>query len=491
MFCRSWDGFMFIITSYALIADPVSIAFTNDTSPSSFFNVTDRIVTVLFMLDIILNFLTGYIDKKEQRVIMHYRPVAYLYAKGWLTLDLVSSLPPEVFTGFTENSMVKGARVSKILRCFKISRLARIVQILQLNLDVRLSHFMWKIIVWISCCFIWLHWTTCAECWVWTSVNSDYRIIDLPTGGNALGGDPSCMASTTCTARYYLRGLRTAVAFMCGHDQATGSTYPEDIVAVICSLSGSVLYSSFIAVCISLLMEMDAERVRYMGQVERLNHYMGRRKVPLELRQRVREYMEMRWMTNGGSDEKEVLECVSRSLRRELTMHNAEKLVRGVPFLNTGAKGFVFSVVEVLKPETFLQGDDIMISGEIGQEMFLLEKGILNVIAPDGVTVLESLSPGAWFGEIALQHRTIRTTTIRAQTDGTLYVLQREDYARLLPFFPEMEEELRLSTTRILEHARISMDMHSPGSSMLDVCQCVSPLNENLPPSPPLTPAAK
>ena len=40
----------------------------------------------------------------------------------------------------------------------------------------------------------------------------------------------------------------------------------------------------------------DAERVRYMGQVERLNHYMGRRNVPMNLRQRVREYMELTYV---------------------------------------------------------------------------------------------------------------------------------------------------------------------------------------------------
>eukprot|EP00802_Teleaulax_amphioxeia_P002526 Tamp_02528.p1 GENE.Tamp_02528~~Tamp_02528.p1 ORF type:complete len:601 (+),score=139.13 Tamp_02528:25-1803(+) len=445
-----WDSIMFVATVWALIVDPISIAFTAEDSGSDFFQISDRIVMVIFFIDIILNFLTGYVDKKDQRIIMHWREVAIQYIKFWLVIDVVSSLPPEAFEGFSENSVVKGARVSKLLRCFKISRLARIVQVLQLNLDIKLSHFMWKIIVWASCCFLWVHWTTCAECFVWRVSDSAFRIIDLPNTPEIRGGEDECLNSAACNARYYLRGLRTAIAFMCGHDQATGSTVAEDTIAVICSLSGSILYSSFIAVCISLLMEMDAERVRYMGQVERLNHYMGRRNVPMALRQRVREYMELTWLNSGGTDDYEVLSFVSRSLRRELAMHNASKLIAEVPFLSAGTEGFVFSVSQMLRPEAFMAGDDIMIRGEVGQEMFLLERGIVDIVEQDETTVIASLGPGAWFGEIALQHKTLRTATIRAHTDGNLYVLHRDDFLKLMPYFPQVEAALQKSNERII-----------------------------------------
>ena len=108
---------------------------------------------------------------------------------------------------------------------------------------------------------------------------------------------------------------------------------PEDIAAVLFSMCGSVLYSSFIAVCVSLMMEMDQERVRYMGQVHRLNHYMGRRQVPLEIRHRAREYMEMQWDHQGGHQDEDILKYVSRSIRRDISMHNSASLITGVPFL--------------------------------------------------------------------------------------------------------------------------------------------------------------
>ena len=39
---------------------------------------------------------------------MHWREVALQYLKFWFIIDFVSSLPPEAFEGFSENSVVKG-----------------------------------------------------------------------------------------------------------------------------------------------------------------------------------------------------------------------------------------------------------------------------------------------------------------------------------------------------------------------------------------------
>jgi hypothetical protein len=47
---------------------------------------------------------------------------------------------------------------------------------------------------------------------------------------------------------------------MCGHGQETGLTFEEDILAVVATLTGSVLYTSFIAVAMSFILEMDARR---------------------------------------------------------------------------------------------------------------------------------------------------------------------------------------------------------------------------------------
>ena len=66
-------------------------------------------------------------------------------------------------------------------------------------------------------------------------------------------------SKTNCLARYYVRAVRTAVAFMIGHGQFTGDTWREEIIIVVCSLSGKILYQvccsvlQCVAVCCSVL----------------------------------------------------------------------------------------------------------------------------------------------------------------------------------------------------------------------------------------------
>lgn len=42
---------------------------------------------------------------------------------------------------------------------------------------------------------------------------------------------------------------------------------PEDIASAVFTMFGSVLYMSLMAMCVSLMMAMNQERVRFMGQV--------------------------------------------------------------------------------------------------------------------------------------------------------------------------------------------------------------------------------
>uniref|UniRef100_A0A0C3SLA6 Ion transport domain-containing protein n=1 Tax=Guillardia theta (strain CCMP2712) TaxID=905079 RepID=A0A0C3SLA6_GUITC len=125
-----WDLWMFFITSFALVTDPLGLGLLPDSVP--FFDATDRLITAVFMMDIVLNFLTGYINKKERCVIMSWHDVAVRYLTTWLGVDIISSLPPEAFTSnkVSETSMIKAMRITKILTFFKISRLARVVEVI-------------------------------------------------------------------------------------------------------------------------------------------------------------------------------------------------------------------------------------------------------------------------------------------------------------------------------------------------------------------------
>lgn len=87
--------------------------------------------------------------------------------------------------------------------------------------------------------------------------------------------------------------------------------------------------------------------------------------------------------------------------------------------------------------KTYNAGDVIIREGEPSEELYVVQKGMVEVVVPYGaiadipgspeLTPVVQLGEGQIFGEMGLVDRGSRSATIRALTDGTVvFVLPRE-----------------------------------------------------------------
>ena len=77
--------------------------------------------------------------------------------------------------------------------------------------------------------------------------------------------------------------------------------------------------------------------------------------------------------------------------------YNCQELVRVVPFFVNADEAFITSVVTRLTFEVFLPVEFIIRCGAIGNKMYFVQHGIVEVISGDGV-VATTLCDGAYFG---------------------------------------------------------------------------------------------
>ena len=54
--------------------------------------IAELIVDIMFIIDIIINFRTTYVNSKEE-VVADSKRIAFHYFKGWFTIDLVAAIP--------------------------------------------------------------------------------------------------------------------------------------------------------------------------------------------------------------------------------------------------------------------------------------------------------------------------------------------------------------------------------------------------------------
>lgn len=97
-----WDWVILLLVIYTAIFTPYSAAFLlNEVEEQrrrtcgyvcNPLNVVDLLVDVMFIVDILINFRTTYVNHNEE-VVSHPGRIAQHYFKGWFLIDIVAAIP--------------------------------------------------------------------------------------------------------------------------------------------------------------------------------------------------------------------------------------------------------------------------------------------------------------------------------------------------------------------------------------------------------------
>ncbi|MCJ1395620.1 hypothetical protein MMC18_008506 [Xylographa bjoerkii] len=116
--------------------------------------------------------------------------------------------------------------------------------------------------------------------------------------------------------------------------------------------------------------------------------------------------------------------------------------IRSFPLFQSAPDTFLAAIGTHLRPQSHLPRDYILTEGDDAKAMYWLVRGVVAVTSRDGESTYAELKPGAFFGEIGILMGIPRTATILARTKCLLIVLKKEDLAKELPNFPEVESTI-------------------------------------------------
>ena len=121
------------------------------------------------------------------------------------------------------------------------------------------------------------------------------------------------------------------------------------------------------------------------------------------------------------------------------------ELLRKLPLFQ-GLESEFDNIGKYMRRRTVPKGTAIIKQGQAGGSMFLIARGIANVlIESNGETKqVATLYAGDFFGEAALLHNELRNATAVAATPCSLYELKREDLNQLMNAFPLVREAVEM-----------------------------------------------
>ncbi|KAI9861410.1 MAG: hypothetical protein M1813_005307 [Trichoglossum hirsutum] len=117
--------------------------------------------------------------------------------------------------------------------------------------------------------------------------------------------------------------------------------------------------------------------------------------------------------------------------------------IRSFPLFLSAPESFLAVIATHLRPQLHSSHDYILTEGDEAKAMYWLVRGAVAVTSRDGESTYAELKPGAFFGEIGILMNVPRTATIIARSRCLLVVLSKEDLAKELPKFPEVEQAIR------------------------------------------------
>ena len=120
-FKKAFDVFMNVLVIYSVISALFYLAFLTETEAESNENL---VIWVFFIIDLILNFFTEYIDSKGNN-IQNLKMIGKNYLKKWFFIDFLSIIPFSLTGNPNTEYLLRLFRILKMPRLFKMVDIQR------------------------------------------------------------------------------------------------------------------------------------------------------------------------------------------------------------------------------------------------------------------------------------------------------------------------------------------------------------------------------
>ncbi|KAH7963250.1 hypothetical protein HPB52_020300 [Rhipicephalus sanguineus] len=203
------------------------------------------------------------------------------------------------------------------------------------------------------------------------------------------------------------------------------------------------------------------------AKLDAVKTYMRMRHVPEHLQNKVIRWFDYLWLTQKCSDEERSVGCLPDKLKAEIAIHvHLDTLKRVEIFQNTEAGFLCENVVHLIRPGPHASFS----SGEVGKEMYIVNRGRLQVVTDNGKTVLATLRAGSYFGEISILNMGTagnrRTASVRSVGYSDLFCLYKQDMWDVLKDYPAARVRLEaIAVKRLEKYKREPMRKMSLGRS--------------------------
>ncbi|CAD8200826.1 unnamed protein product [Paramecium octaurelia] len=440
-----WDligmGFIFI----QMILIPLILTFGLDMDYG--FSIFSNIMDYYFLVDIVLQFQTGYYNKGNY--IYQRRKIALNYLKLWFWLDLISSFPYDGIISLTleesnQKDVQRNTQIIKIMRILRFVKVIRLMRALKLkkiinqiedslSLDKSITSFIqfFKICLIILCLS---HWLAC----IWNAIRliqqneQDWYTQYVSNYDQELDNDPNYWFNQYVAGIYF--SITTMITI--GYGDISPKNTIERSFSVFVMILASGVFGYVMNSIVLLFQNTNESLEELLIKNDSAKKYLKHKCINKSLQARIKNYLE--WLIEDEQLQKgyahNTLEKLSLPLKNQVTQLVHGNMMSQIKFLRKNFSplllkklAFIFQD-EIYNPEDWIIKHDDPIDDTTS--IYFILNGRVSICYPKtkGFNDIVELTKKQYFGEISFFANVPRCASAKARNFINLFRLSRKAF---------------------------------------------------------------
>jgi CRP-like cAMP-binding protein len=441
----TWDIFMIFLIIYVAVSVPLVLGFGIKLTPTIF--LLDALIDVLFIMDIILNFFTTYIDPDTKEEVVDRRKIVRAYIAFWFWPDLIGSVP----VALIEASNPGAGHAMRSVKFIRVMKLFRVLRIFNSHIAKRMEGAVihpgiFRMIKIVLAFLLLTHLTACFYWYV--SMEDKDRLRGDDAAGMVYNAEEQWPFDTEweteTLGKKYIEAMHFALTAIASNRIETDTT-GQSLYMCACLFLAFIVNATIVGSAANVLAHLDSHAAAKKSQMDGINQYMRIKKVPNSLSEKIRSYYDFLWDTRLTRHNQELFGELPPKLKLQLDMTLKRPLLMKVPLFKMCPTAGLIALVECLEGCITIPDELIVKEGEQGDCMFFIGRGSVRIYVTEGNedVYLLTLLDGSYFGEIALVDKnSTRTASVRSATFCELQVLKAHHFETILDAFPDFAQAL-------------------------------------------------
>jgi CRP-like cAMP-binding protein len=266
------------------------------------------------------------------------------------------------------------------------------------------------------------------------------------------------------------------------------------IVSTIYMIVGLCLIAFLISELNVFLFGKKQGSAAFQRKIDRVSYEMEYYGVPDDIQRQVKAFYDYIWIHQKQYDDEIALlsdDQMSTDLQRKLALYLFKDVVSHISLFSEIDDLLLGEICLSLRTRIFLPQDMILFKGDVGKELFIIAKGVVEVLRDDLSPPQRQKAPpillksGSFFGEIALIMETRRTCSVQARTICETNILEQDTFDTILQRNPDFAKRMNeLVVARQLERSLTKSDeqgcVEDVRVSQVDMANAISAVDKNM-----------